>query len=68
MKNWQKTIVTLAAIVYLDNNLIPWVGHYINHAKDYVKCGMYYGRKSGLTGIKEWYKDLLDACKRQEES
>lgn len=69
MKTWQKTIVILAAIIYLDQHLIPWAGHYINHARDYVEKGMYYGTRYGLSnGVKNLFKDVLDACKGEEES
>lgn len=45
MKNWQSIIVTMAAIVYLDDHFIPWIGHYIVHGKEMLKYGYDNGEK-----------------------
>lgn len=69
MKNWQKTIVTLAAAIYLDKEFIPWALEYIVHWKDMVQVGKWYGQKYGVReGFKRLNKDILDAYKAQEES
>lgn len=47
MKNWQKIIITTAAFIYLDKELIPWASHYIRHAKDYFKAGLSLGSEMG---------------------
>lgn len=69
MKNWQKTIVTLAAVIYLDKEIIPWALEYIVHWKDMIQVGEWYGQKYGVReGVKHLVKDTLDAYKEREES
>lgn len=38
MKNWQKIIITTAAFIYLDKELIPWAKVYIPYIRQVKDC------------------------------